>query len=74
MLARAHYRVAVFEEKLGDYEAAVDAWAAAFRQASLSGDDDLAAQAAGALAFTEGHQLGRHDAGIRWSELAGMLL
>ena len=74
VLARAHYRVAVFEEKLGDYEAAVDAWAAAFRQASLSGDDDLAAQAAGALAFTEGHQLGRHDAGIRWSELAGMLL
>lgn len=73
-LAVAHYRVAVFEEKLGHYDAAVDAWAASFREASLSGDDDLAAQAAAALAFTEGVQLGRHDTGIRWSELAGILL
>ena len=73
-LAHAHYRVAVFEEKLGNYEAAVDAWAASFREASLSGDDDLAAQAAGALAFTEGYQLARHDTGIRWSELSGILL
>lgn len=73
-LATAHYRVAVFEEKLGRYEAAVDDWAAAFREASLCGDDDLAAQAAGALAFTEGYQLGRHHAGLRWSELAGILI
>ncbi len=73
-LALAHYRVAVFEEKLGNYEEAVEAWAASFREASLSGDDDLAAQAAGALAFTEGFQLERHDTGIRWSELAGILL
>lgn len=73
-LALAHYRVAVFEEKLGHYNEAVDAWAASFREASLSGDDDLAAQAAGALAFAEGFQLSRHDTGIRWSELSGILL
>lgn len=74
VIAQAHYRVAVFEEKLGNYEAAVDAWAAAFRAASLCGDDDQAADAAGALAFAEGHHLGRTDAGIRWSELDGILL
>ncbi len=74
VIAVALYRVAVFEEKLGNYEAAVERWAASFREASLSGNDDLAAQAASALAFAEGVQLGRTDAGIRWSEFAGILI
>jgi len=73
-LAEAHYRVAVFHEKQGNYESAVEHWITAFREASLGGDDDLAAQSAGALAFAEGYQLGRHDTGIRWSQLAGILL
>lgn len=74
IIAVALYRVAVFEEKLGNYDAAVAAWAASFREASLCGNDDLAAQAAGALAFAEGVQQGRTDTGIRWSEFAGILI
>ncbi len=74
VIAVALYRVAVFQEKLGNYEAAVEHWAASFREASLCGNDDLAAQAAGALAFAEGVQQGRTDTGIRWSEFAGILI
>ncbi len=74
LLATASYRVAVFEEKLGHYEEAVDAWATAFHDASLSDDELLAAEAASALAFAEGYQLSRYDAGIRWSQMAGILL
>jgi tetratricopeptide (TPR) repeat protein len=74
LIARALYRVAVFEEKLGNYEPAVEHWVASYREATLCGDEDLAAQAAGALAFSEGYQLGRHDTGIRWSQQAGILL
>ena len=73
-VARASYRVAVFEEKLGHYPEAVEHWVVSFREASLSGDDDLASQAASALAFTEGYQLKRYDTGVRWSELSGILL
>lgn len=74
LLATASYRVAVFEEKLGNYEEAVDAWATAFHDASVSDDELLAAEAASALAFAEGYQLSRYDAGIRWSQMAGILL
>lgn len=73
-LSNAHYRVAVFLEKKGQYEAAVEEWSASFRAAALAGDDQRAAEAASALAFTEGHQLAHHDAGIRWAELAGVYL
>ncbi|MEM9457453.1 MAG: serine/threonine-protein kinase [Myxococcota bacterium] len=74
LLAQAHYRVAVFLEKQGEYDQAVDTWAAAFREATLAGDEQQAAEAASALAFTEGYQLERHDTGIRWAELSGLLL
>lgn len=74
LIAVALYRVAVFQEKLGHYEAAVEHWAGSFREALLCGNDDLAAQAAAALAFAEGLQQGRTDAGVRWSEFAGILL
>lgn len=72
LIATARYRVAVFFEKRGKYDEAVDAWVGSFRDASLGGSDQLAAEAASALAFTEGYQLARHDAGIRWAQLAGI--
>ncbi len=74
LIATALYRVAVFHEKLGHYDDAVEHWVNAFREASLHGHDDLAAQAAGALAFVEGYQLARYQTGVRWSQLAGLLL
>ncbi len=74
LIARARYRVAVFLEKRGEYKAAVESWAGSFRDATLCGDEMLAAEAASALAFTEGYQLSSHDAGIRWAELAGIHL
>lgn len=74
VIAVARYRVAVFLEKKGRYDEAVEQWAEAFRRATLAGDEQLAAQAASALAFCEGYQLGRYDAGIRWAELSGVYL
>lgn len=71
-LAKAKYRVAVFLEKQGKYDAAVQTWSEAFHDAVLVGFDQLAADAAAALAFTEGYQLARYDTGIRWSELSGV--
>ncbi len=72
--AVAHYRVAVFLEKKGEYEAATEEWVAAFHDAALGGQDQLAAEAASVLAFCEGYQLARHDVGIRWAELSGVYL
>ncbi len=74
LIAQAHYRVAVFLEKRGKYDKAVTAWVAAFREARLGGHPQLAAEAASALAFTEGYQLERYDTGIRWAQLAGIEL
>ena len=74
LTAVAHYRVAVFLEKKGEYEAATEEWVASFHDAALGGHDQLAAEAASALAFCEGYQLARHDAGIRWAELSGVYL
>ncbi len=71
-LAKAKYRVAVFLEKQGKYKEAVDMWAASFHDAAVVGFDQLAADAAAALSFTEGYQLARYDTGIRWSQLAGI--
>jgi tetratricopeptide (TPR) repeat protein len=72
--AVAHYRVALFLEKKGQYDEATKEWVASFHDAALGGHDQLAAEAATALAFCEGYQLARHDAGIRWAELAGVYL
>ncbi len=69
-IAKAQYRVAVFLEKLGEYEEAVDYWSRAFREAAVSGDDSMAGDAARVLSFTEGYQLARYDVGLRWAELA----
>ena len=71
-IAKARYRVAVFLEKQGKYEEAVEAWAASFRGAAVTNYDALAADAAAGLAFTEGYQLARYDTGIRWAQLAGV--
>nr|WP_255216483.1 serine/threonine-protein kinase [Pseudenhygromyxa sp. WMMC2535] len=70
--ARARYQLGSFHQLLGDFEAAVREWSEAFRIAVQVGDDRTAAAAAGNLAFIEGYQLGRIDAGIRWAELAGV--
>jgi tetratricopeptide (TPR) repeat protein len=74
VIAVARYRVALFLEKKGEYDEATEAWVASFHDAALGGHDQLAAEAASALAFCEGYQLARHDAGIRWAELAGVYL
>jgi tetratricopeptide (TPR) repeat protein len=74
LIATARYRVAVFLEKQGKYDAATDAWVASFHDAALAGHDQLAAEAASALSFCEGYQLARYDTGIRWAELAGVYL
>ena len=72
VIALARYRVAVFLEKRGEYQDAVEQWVGSFHDALRGGHEQLAAEAATALAFCEGYQLARHDAGIRWAELAGV--
>lgn len=71
LIANGLYRVAVFEEKLGNYTRAVDRWVEAFHEAAISDDELLAGETAMSLAFAEGYQLERYAAGRRWAELAG---
>lgn len=70
LIATAQYRVAVFLEKRGNYEEAVELWVEAFEAAAVAGHEELAGDAARVLAFTEGYQLARYDAGLRWAQIA----
>jgi len=70
LIADAMYRVAAFEEKLGRYEQAVAHFVAAYHEAAVVGNDELAGDCARVLAHTEGYQLARYDVGLRWAELA----
>ncbi len=72
LLALAQYRVAVFQEKLGQYKEATASWTASYRDAAISGYEDLAADASTALGFCEGYQLQRYELGLRWLELAAI--
>lgn len=55
LIARAQFRVAAFQEKLGKYEDAVNNFLSAYRESAIAGDEEAAGDAARILAFTEGY-------------------
>ncbi len=70
LVADTHYQVGAFLEKLGRYEAAVEHFVTAYREAAVAGNEESAGNAARILAHTEGFQLARYDTGLRWAQVA----
>jgi eukaryotic-like serine/threonine-protein kinase len=61
-------------ERMGDHNGAAKTVETAYFEAAHAGASEVAVQAADQLAFTVGHQLARHEEGLRWARHAKVML
>jgi tetratricopeptide (TPR) repeat protein/predicted Ser/Thr protein kinase len=74
LVAEARLSLGFQQKALGRYDDAHGSMKQAFVEAGEAGHDLVALEAATALIYLVGHQLGRPESGLVWSEIAGMLI
>jgi tetratricopeptide (TPR) repeat protein len=68
--AEALYALADAQDRQGQYQTAKDNLLQAVTAAEAGGDDRTAARAAVLLSYVVGYELGRHEEGLSWGEVA----